>query len=52
MKEPRIDRLLFFSASTIAIIVCIPLGLIPEQADQFVPCEYPYTLNALTITLM
>jgi len=40
MKEPRIDRLLFFAASAAAIIVCIPLGLIPEQAEQFISGLY------------
>ena len=40
MKEPRIDRLLFFTASTIAIAVCIPLGLIPEQAGKFISDLY------------
>ena len=40
MKEPRIDRLLFFTASTIAIAVCIPLGLIPEQAEKFISDLY------------
>jgi BCCT family betaine/carnitine transporter len=40
MKEPRIDRLLFFAASAAAIIVCIPLGLIPEQSEQFISGLY------------
>ena len=40
MKEPRIDRLLFFAASAAAVIVCIPLGLVPEQADQFISGLY------------
>lgn len=40
MKEPRIDRLLFFAASAAAILVCIPLGLIPEQSEQFISGLY------------
>jgi BCCT family betaine/carnitine transporter len=40
MKEARIDRPLFFAASAIAIAVCIPLGLIPEQAEKFISGLY------------
>lgn len=40
MKEPRIDRPLFFAASAAAIAVCIPLGLAPEQAEQFITDLY------------
>ena len=40
MKGPRIDRPLFFTASAAAILVCIPLGLIPEQAGQFISGLY------------
>ena len=40
MKGPKIDRPLFFTASAAAILVCIPLGLIPEQAGQFISGLY------------
>ena len=39
-NESRIDRLLFFAASAAAIAVCIPLGLAPEKAGQFVSALY------------
>ena len=42
MREPRIDRPLFFTASAAAILVCIPLGLIPEQAGQFISSLYDH----------
>jgi BCCT family betaine/carnitine transporter len=40
VKPPRIDRLLFVAASAAAILVCIPLGLIPERAEQFISGLY------------
>jgi len=40
VKQPRVDRLLFVVASAAAILVCIPLGLIPERAEQFISGLY------------
>jgi len=49
MKEPRIDRSLFFAASAAAIIVCIPLGLIPEQSEQFISELYSGIANSFGV---
>ena len=35
-QQPRIDRLLFIAASSAAVVVCIPLGLFPDSAEQSV----------------
>lgn len=42
MKEPRVDRVLFVAASSAAVAVCVPLGLIPDQAGAFVSDLYSW----------
>jgi len=42
VKQPRIDRLLFVTASAAAVLVCIPLGLFPDRADQFISDLYDW----------
>lgn len=49
MKEPRIDRILFFTAASAAIAVCIPLGLIPEQAEVFISDIYDWVAANLGV---
>lgn len=49
MKEPRIDRILFFAAASAAIAVCIPLGLFPDQANQFVSELYDWVASNLGV---
>ena len=49
MKEPRIDRVLFFTAASAAIAVCIPLGLVPDQANQVVSELYNWVATNLGV---
>jgi BCCT family betaine/carnitine transporter len=49
VKEPRIDRVLFFTAASAAIAVCIPLGLIPDQANQVVSDMYNWVAANLGV---
>jgi BCCT family betaine/carnitine transporter len=34
LQTHRLDRVLFFSTLALVILVCIPLGLVPEQAER------------------
>jgi len=47
MQGLKIDRVLFFSTSFIAIAVCIPLGLMPERAGQVVSDSYNWIASNL-----
>lgn len=49
MKETRIDKVLFFAATGIAIAVCIPLGLIPERAERFISEQYVWISSNLGV---
>jgi BCCT family betaine/carnitine transporter len=40
LQKHRLDRVLFFSTLTLVILVCIPLGLMPEQAEREVSALY------------
>jgi len=49
MQGLKIDRFLFFSASLIAVSVCIPLGLMPELSGSFVSGLYNWISSNLGI---
>jgi len=49
MQGLKIDRVLFFSASIIAVAVCIPLGLMPERAGSFISDLYNWIASNLGI---
>ena len=49
MQGLKIDRVLFFSASIIAVAVCIPLGLMPERAGPFISDLYNWIASNLGI---
>ncbi len=49
MKQSRIDRPLFFIASSIAIAVSIPLGLFPEAAERFISELYDWIATNLGV---
>lgn len=42
LQTHRLDRVLFFSTLTLVILVCIPLGLAPEQAQREVSGYYDW----------
>ena len=45
----RIDRILFFTASAIAIAVCIPLGIFPAEAETFISNLYDWIASTLGV---
>jgi BCCT family betaine/carnitine transporter len=49
VNEPRIDRVLFFTAAAAAILVCIPLGLFPERANLFISDLYNWIATNLGV---
>ena len=48
-SRPQIDRILFFTAAALVIAVCIPLGLIPEQAEAFISDLYNWIVSTLGV---
>ncbi len=49
MRQPRIDRPLFIIASSIAVAVCIPLGLFPSSAERFIAELYNWIATNLGV---
>ena len=47
MNEFEIDRILFFGASLAVVLVCIPMGLMPEESGQFVARQYQWVASNL-----
>ena len=49
VKEKPIDRVLFFSAIALVVLVCIPLGLMPERAEVVVSDVYNWIAGNLGV---
>ena len=48
-EKSRVDRILFITASALAVAVCIPLGLAPEAAEAFISDLYNWIASTLGV---
>jgi BCCT family betaine/carnitine transporter len=49
LRAPRLDKVLFFTTLSLVVLVCIPLGLIPEQAEREVSAVYNWIASNLGV---
>ena len=47
MDDLKIDRILFFTATFLVFLVCLPMGLMPERSGEFVTLVYGWIASNL-----
>lgn len=47
MDDLKIDRILFFTAAFLVLLVCLPMGLMPERSGEFVTLVYGWIASNL-----